>query len=155
MPKYTLTVNGRRHSVDAPADMPLLWVLRDILRLTGTKYGCGEGVCGACTIHEAGRAVRSCLVPIVAAAGKTYTTIEGLGAGKLHPCQQAWLEGDVAQCGFCQPGMIMTAAAFLAEHPSPTDAEIDAAMANSVCRCGTYNPMRAAIRLAAQRAKKS
>lgn len=150
MPRYTLTINGRSRQVEAPADMPLLWVLRDVLGLTGTKYGCGEGVCGACTIHESGQAVRSCLIRIADAAGKTYTTIEGLGAGRPHPCQQAWLEVDVAQCGFCQPGMIMTAAAFLAGNPSPTDVEIDAAMANSVCRCGTYNPMREAIRRAAR-----
>src|SRR5262245_60730473 len=154
MPKVALTVNGRRHTVDVAADTPLLWVLRDVLGLTGTKYGCGEGVCGACTVHESGRALRSCLVPISEAAGRSYTTIEGLSSTGTHPCQQAWIERDVAQCGFCQPGMIMTAAAFLAENPSPTDAEIDAAMSNSVCRCGTYNPMREAIRLAAQRARK-
>jgi aerobic-type carbon monoxide dehydrogenase small subunit (CoxS/CutS family) len=142
MPKVALTVNRRRNTVDVVADTPLLWVLRDVLGLTGTKFGCGEGVCGACTVHESGRAVRSCLVPISDAAGKRYTTIEGLSSDGTHACQQAWLERDVAQCGYCQPGMIMTAAAFLAEHPSPTDAEIDAAMSNSVCRCGTYNSIR-------------
>jgi len=152
VPTFTLTVNGRRHTVDVEPDTPLLWVLRDSLQLTGTKYGCGEGVCGACTVHEAGRALRSCLVPIAAAAGKSYVTIEGLGTpAKLHPVQQAWLDADVAQCGFCQPGMIMTAAAMLAETPSPTDQQIDAAMSGSVCRCGTYNRMREAIRRAAAR----
>ena len=149
MPSYVLAVNGQRHTVEAEPGMPLLWVLRDILGLTGTKYGCGEGVCGACTVHDSGAAVRSCMLPVSAAAGKSFTTIEGLGAGALHPCQQAWLDLDVAQCGFCQPGMIMTAAALLAAKPSATRAEIDAAMAGSVCRCGTYNRMRAAILRAA------
>jgi isoquinoline 1-oxidoreductase alpha subunit len=150
VPSYTLTVNGRRRTLEVEADTPLLWVLRDHLGLTGTKYGCGQGVCGACTVHEAGRAVRSCQVPVAEAAGKSFVTIEGLGAQRLHPCQQAWLDEDVAQCGFCQPGMIMNAAAFLARNPSPSDAEIDAAMSDSVCRCGTYNRMRAAIRRAAR-----
>ena len=149
MPSYVLTVNGRKHTVEAPADMPLLWVLRDMLGLTGTKYGCGEGVCGACTVHESAAAVRSCSVPIAAAAGKSFTTIEGLAGKALHPVQQAWLDLDVAQCGFCQPGMIMTAAALLAEKPAATRAEIDAAMSTSVCRCGTYNRMRDAILRAA------
>ena len=149
MPTYELLVNGRRRRVTAEADMPLLWVLRDTLGLTGTKFGCGEGVCGACTVHEGGQATRSCLIPIAAAAGKSYTTIEGLGAKQLHACQQAWLDEDVAQCGYCQPGMIMTAAGLLRANPSPSDAQIDEAMANSVCRCGTYNRMRAAIRRAA------
>ena len=150
MPRYALTVNGKRHTIEAEPDMPLLWVIRDVVGLTGTKYGCGEGVCGACTVHESGAAVRSCLVPIADAAGKRYTTIEGLGAQGLHPCQQAWLDGDVAQCGFCQPGMIMTAAALLAEKPAASRAEIDEAMSNSVCRCGTYNRMRDAIVRAAR-----
>jgi aerobic-type carbon monoxide dehydrogenase small subunit (CoxS/CutS family) len=150
VPTYSLTVNGRRHDVQAEADTPLLWVLRDVLGLTGTKYGCGEGVCGACTVHEGGRALRSCLVPIAAASGKRYVTIEGLGSPEqLHAVQQAWLDEDVAQCGFCQPGMIMTAAAMLADTPDPTDAQIDAAMSSSVCRCGTYNRMREAVRRAA------
>jgi isoquinoline 1-oxidoreductase alpha subunit len=153
MPNYTLTINGRSRSVTAEADTPLLWVLRDQLQVTGTKFGCGEGICGACTVHESGQALRSCLIPIAAAAGKSYTTIEGLAGKQLHACQQAWLDEDVAQCGYCQPGMIMTAAALLRANPSPTDAEIDAAMANSVCRCGTYNRMRAAIRRAASAAK--
>ena len=150
MPSYVLTVNGRKHTIEAEAEMPLLWVIRDILGLTGTKYGCGEGVCGACTIHESGVAVRACLVPVAVAAGKSYTTIEGLGAKGLHPCQQAWLDLDVAQCGFCQPGMIMTAAALLGARPSATRVEIDAAMSSSVCRCGTYLRMRDAIMRAAR-----
>lgn len=150
MPRYTLTVNDRPHTVEAEADTPLLWVLRDVLGLTGTKYGCGEGVCGACTIHDAGTAVRACMIPVAEAAGRTYTTIEGLGEPDLHPCQQAWLDVDVAQCGFCQPGMIMTAAALLRKNAAPTDAEIDAAMSDVVCRCGTYNRIRAAVHRAAQ-----
>jgi isoquinoline 1-oxidoreductase alpha subunit len=150
MPSYTLTLNARRHTVEVEADTPLLWVIRDALGLTGTKYGCGEGVCGACTIHESGRAVRACLVPIAEAAGREFTTIEGLGERGLHPCQQAWLDVDVAQCGFCQPGMIMAAAALLNQHPAPTDAQIDAAMSDLVCRCGTYNRMREAIHRAAR-----
>jgi isoquinoline 1-oxidoreductase alpha subunit len=149
LPVYTLHVNGRGHRVEVDAEMPLLWVLRDQLHLTGTKFGCGEGICGACTVHEEGRAVRSCTIPIESAVGKRYVTIEGLGSERLHPCQQAWLDEDVAQCGYCQVGMIMTAAAFLSENATPSDAEIDAAMANSVCRCGTYNPMRRAIHRAA------
>jgi isoquinoline 1-oxidoreductase subunit alpha len=151
MPAYALTINGRRQTVDVEADTPLLWVLRDTLALTGTKYGCGEGICGACTVHEGGRALRSCQLTIAEAAGRTFVTIEGLGAKTLHPVQRAWLDADVAQCGFCQPGMIMTAAALLAATPHPTDAQIDEAMSGSVCRCGTYNRMRAAIRAAAAR----
>lgn len=150
MPTYSLTVNGQEHSVEAEPEMPLLWVIRDLLGLHGTKYGCGEGVCGACTIHEGGHAVRSCMVPIARAAGRSYLTIEGLGARELHACQQAWLDLDVAQCGFCQPGMIMTAAALLAETPSPTRERVDAAMSGSVCRCGTYLRMREAILRAAR-----
>jgi aerobic-type carbon monoxide dehydrogenase small subunit (CoxS/CutS family) len=153
MPSYTLTINRQRHTLEVDADTPLLWVIRDSLGLTGTKFGCGEGVCGACTIHRSGAAVRSCQVTIADAAGGSFTTIEGLGAGGLHPCQQAWIDEDVAQCGFCQPGMIMTAAALLSASPSPTHAEIDAAMSGSVCRCGTYNRMRAAIGRAAAAAR--
>jgi aerobic-type carbon monoxide dehydrogenase small subunit (CoxS/CutS family) len=149
MPSYSITVNGRARTVVVEPDTPLLWVLRDTLGLAGTKFGCGQGVCGACTVHEAGHAVRSCLVTIADAAGKAFTTIEGLGDHGLHPVQQAWLDHDVAQCGYCQPGMIMTAAALLAQTPSPSDAEVDAAMSASVCRCGTYNRMRAAIQQAA------
>lgn len=149
MAKYTLQVNGRRRQVEADPEMPLLWVLRDLLQLTGTKYGCGMGICGACTIHENGRAVRSCQVAVSNATGKTYTTIEGLSAQGDHPCQRAWLEEDVAQCGYCQAGMAMTAAALLRERPQPTDAEIDAAMSDLVCRCGTYQRIRSAIHRAA------
>jgi aerobic-type carbon monoxide dehydrogenase small subunit (CoxS/CutS family) len=148
MARFRITVNGRAHTVDAEPETPLLWVLRDTLGMTGTKFGCGEGVCGACSVHESGQALRSCLLPI-AAAGRKFTTIEGLGQRGLHPVQQAWLDHDVAQCGFCQPGMIMTAAAMLAGNPNPSDADIDEAMSNSVCRCGTYNRMREAIRAAA------
>ncbi|HEY2943784.1 MAG TPA: (2Fe-2S)-binding protein [Vicinamibacteria bacterium] len=149
MPPFRLAVNGATRDVDAAADMPLLWVLRDRLGLTGTKYGCGVGICGACTVHLDGRAARSCQVALKDAAGPRITTIEGLAPDGTHPVQRAWLEEDVAQCGFCQAGMIMSAAAFLAEKPQPTDAEIDAAMSDSVCRCGTYQRIRRAIRLAA------
>jgi isoquinoline 1-oxidoreductase alpha subunit len=149
MKRITLTVNGKKRDVEAAPDMPLLWVLRDILGLTGTKYGCGVGVCGACTIHQSGKAVRSCQIDISEAAGKAFTTIEGLSANGNHPCQRAWLEEDVSQCGFCQPGMIMTAAAMLKEVPNPTDADIDREMSGSVCRCGTYGRMRQAIKRAA------
>jgi aerobic-type carbon monoxide dehydrogenase small subunit (CoxS/CutS family) len=151
MPTFSITVNGEKHVVNAVPDMPLLWVLRDFLRLTGTKYGCGAGVCGACTIHEGRVAVRSCQIPVAEANGKSYTTIEGLSAHAAHPCQQAWIEEDVSQCGYCQAGMIMTAAALLDEKPNPTDADIDRAMSNSVCRCGTYQRMRRAIHRAASR----
>ena len=149
MPAFELTINGTRRRVDVEADTPLLWVLRDTLGLTGTKYGCGEGTCGACVVHESGRALRACLVTAAEASGRSFTTIEGLGTGGLHPVQQTWLDADVAQCGYCQPGMIMTAAALLREIPSPTDAQIDAVMSESVCRCGTYGRMRDAIRRAA------
>jgi isoquinoline 1-oxidoreductase alpha subunit len=146
---FSVTINGAIHQITASPDMPLLWVLRDLPQLTGTKYGCGVGICGACTVHHRGVAVRSCQIPISEAHGQSYTTIEGLGATGEHPCQRAWLEEDVAQCGYCQPGMIMTAAALLHEKPHPTDGEIDAAMSNSVCRCGTYGRMRRAIHRAA------
>ncbi len=130
----------------------MLWVLRDILDLKGTKFGCGAGVCGACTVHQGKRAIRSCQVPLSEADGKAYTTIEGLSTAGNHPCQRAWIEEDVSQCGYCQSGMIMTAAALVARVAQPTDADIDEAMANSVCRCGTYNRMRRAIHRAAARA---
>ena len=149
MKTISLTINGKKRDVEVTPDMPLLWVLRDVLNLTGTKYGCGIGACGACTIHQNGKAVRACQIPIAEADGKSFTTIEGLSEKGNHPCQQAWLEEDVAQCGFCQPGMIMTAAAFLKENPQPSDAEIDEEMSNSVCRCGTYQRMRAAVKRAA------
>lgn len=150
MPRFSLSVNGRSHAVDAQPDMPLLWVLRDRLQLTGTKYGCGEGVCGACTVHEDGEALRSCLVSISEAAGRSFVTIEGLSPDGSHPCQRAWLEEDVAQCGYCQPGMIMAAAALLKEKPRPGDAEIDAALSGSVCRCGTFERLRRAVKRAAE-----
>jgi aerobic-type carbon monoxide dehydrogenase small subunit (CoxS/CutS family) len=149
MAKFTVTINGQEHSITAPPDMPLLWVVRDSLRMTGTKYGCGIGVCGACTVHQGKMAVRACQVPISEAHGKSFTTIEGLSTNGDHPCQKAWIEEDVAQCGYCQPGMIMTAAALLQQNPNPSEAEIDAVMSNSVCRCGTYLRMRRAILRAA------
>ncbi|HUJ12980.1 MAG TPA: (2Fe-2S)-binding protein [Thermoanaerobaculia bacterium] len=149
MARFALNVNGRTHDVDSDADTPLLWVLRDQLGLTGTKYGCGVGVCGACTVHENSRAVRSCQIAIAATAGKRYTTIEGLSADGSHPCQRAWLAADVAQCGYCQPGMIMEAAALLRTHAAPSDADIDEALGDHVCRCGTYPRIRAAIHGAA------
>src|SRR5581483_9483061 len=145
----TIDVNGKRYVVDADEDTPLLWVLRDFLGLTGTKFGCGVGVCGACTIHENGRAVRACQIALSSTAGKKYTTIEGLSAGGAHPCQRAWLAGDVAQCGYCQPGMIMEAAALLHDHATPSDEAIDAVMSDHVCRCGTYPRIRKAIHEAA------
>jgi isoquinoline 1-oxidoreductase alpha subunit len=143
---YEIVVNGRTHTVRAAdPDMPLLWVLRDRLGLTGTKFGCGVGFCGACTVHLDGEAVRSCQVPLSTAVGRRVVTIEGLSADGTHPCQKAWLEEDVAQCGYCQPGMIMAAAALLAGKPLATDAEIEATMAELVCRCGTYARIRRAI----------
>lgn len=150
----SVTINGQRQKVNVSPDTPLLWVLRDSLGLTGTKFGCGLGVCGACTIHHNGKAVRACQIPISDAAGKSYTTIEGLSKNQSHPCQRAWLEEDVAQCGYCQPGMIMTAAALLKEKPRPTDDDIDLAMSDSVCRCGTYQRIRSAIHRAAKETNK-
>jgi aerobic-type carbon monoxide dehydrogenase small subunit (CoxS/CutS family) len=150
MPTYDVRVNGKAEQVTAAADMPLLWVLRDLLGLTGTKYGCGAGQCRSCTVHLDGEPVFSCVVPIASAAGRSVTTIEGLSGAELHPVQQAWIEEDVVQCGFCQPGQIMTAAALLASNPSPTDSEIDDAMSPVLCRCGTYNRIRQAIRRAAK-----
>ena len=143
MPNYTLTINRRKTTVEADPDTPLLWVLRDDLQLTGTKYGCGSGICGACTILQGSEPVRACQISISDAKGKTFTTIEGLGGN--HPCQRAWLEEDVAQCGFCQPGMIMEACALLRAKPKPTDAQIDDAIGSHVCRCGTYTRVRKAI----------
>jgi isoquinoline 1-oxidoreductase alpha subunit len=144
-----LTVNGVAHDVDADDDMPLLWVLRDLLGLTGTKYGCGEALCGACTVHLDGHAVRSCVTPMRRAAGHAVTTIEGLSPAGEHPLQRAWVELGVPQCGFCQAGQIMTAAALLAENPKPTDDDIDHSLAGNICRCGTYLRIRAAVRKAA------
>ena len=150
MAPVTLVVNGKRRAVDAPGDTPLLWVLRDTLELTGTKFGCGMAQCGACTVHLDGAPVRSCSVPLSTAAGKQVTTIEGLSPDRTHPLQQAWLALDVPQCGYCQSGQIMSAAALLTRSPNPTDAEIDAAMAGNICRCGTYQRIRAAIHAAAK-----
>jgi aerobic-type carbon monoxide dehydrogenase small subunit (CoxS/CutS family) len=149
MPRYLLQINGKPLTVSAQPDTPLLWVLRDELNLTGTKYGCGVGVCGACTVHENGAAVRSCQITVSAAVDKQYVTIEGLSAKASHPCQTAWVEEDVAQCGFCQPGMIMEAAALLRRHAHPSEAEVNEVMSQHVCRCGTYQRIRNAIHHAA------
>lgn len=153
MASFKLKINGTQRVVTGNPDMPLLWVLRDIFNMTGTKYGCGVGVCGACTVHQNGVAVRSCQIRLADTGGKSYTTIEGLSRDGDHPCQRAWLEEDVAQCGYCQPGMIMTAAALLKKTPNPSDAEIDGAMSDSVCRCGTYLRIRRAIHRAAKEAR--
>jgi isoquinoline 1-oxidoreductase alpha subunit len=148
----TLRVNGEEHDLDAPDDMPLLWALRDLLGLTGTRFGCGQALCGACTVHLDGRAVRSCVTPVSAAAGHDITTIEGLAAGgELHPVQQAWIEHAVPQCGFCQAGQIMAAVALLEHEPNPTDEQIAQVMSGNLCRCGTYTRIREAIRTAAGR----
>jgi isoquinoline 1-oxidoreductase subunit alpha len=149
MPPIVFTVNGKSRSVDVAPDTPLLWVLRDNLGLTGTKFGCGIAQCGACTVHLDGAAVRSCVTPVSVAAGKRVTTIEGLSTNRSHRVQRAWIAEDVPQCGYCQPGQIMTAAALLAKTPRPSDADIDAAMTN-ICRCGTYQRIRSAIHRAAQ-----
>ena len=149
MAVFNLSVNGHSHKVEAPADMPLLWVLRERLGLTGTKFGCGQGLCGACTVLLGGTAVRSCMTRLGDLRGRSITTIEGLDPKGAHPLQQAWIEADVAQCGYCQTGQIMTAAALLAGNPRPSDADIDQAMGRNVCRCGTYLRIREAIHLAA------
>jgi isoquinoline 1-oxidoreductase alpha subunit len=146
---FTLTVNGKTRQVDVEPDTPLLWVIRDELELTGTKFGCGIAQCGACTVHVDGNATRSCSFPISAAAGKTITTIEGLAKDASHPVQQAWLEIDVPQCGYCQSGQIMAAVAFLKKNPKPTDADIDKGMTN-ICRCGTYPRIKQAIHRAVE-----
>ena len=149
--KAKLTINGTRHSIDAPPDMPLLWVLRDIVGLTGTKYGCGMALCGACTVHLDGKAVRSCQTAIADVGNARITTIEGVGATPVgQAVQAAWRAGEVAQCGYCQPGQIMSATALLKEVPNPDNAAIDAAMAGNICRCGTYPRIRAAIKVAAK-----
>ena len=149
MSKYKLTVNDEEHEVDVSPQMPLLWVLRDKLKLTGTKYGCGIAQCGACTVHVGGNAVRSCVLPISAVLGPV-TTIEGLAdGGDLHPLQAAWIEHDVPQCGYCQSGQIMSAASLLSNNPQPTDEDIDGAMAGNYCRCGTYIRIRKAVHTAA------
>jgi isoquinoline 1-oxidoreductase alpha subunit len=140
-----IRVNGTNHDVQAPPDMPLLWVLRDLLGMTGTKFGCGIAQCGACTVHVDGAPRRSCVTPVGSVAGKSVTTIEGLSADGSHPVQRAWAELDVVQCGYCQSGQIMSAAALLAAKPAPTDADIDAALSGNICRCGTYQRIRAAV----------
>ena len=147
---YKLNVNGQSHTVDVPADMPLLWVLRDVLDLVGTKYGCGIGQCRACTVHLNGKPVQSCLTPISTVGAQTVTTIEGLSADGTHPVQVAWQEIDVPQCGYCQVGQMMSAAALLAKTPKPNDKDIDAAMNGNLCRCGTYIRIRAAVHKAAE-----
>ena len=151
MPLYNLSVNGKNIEVDADADTPMLWVLRDHMKLVGTKYGCGIAQCGACTVHLNGAAVRSCSLPISSVGDGAITTIEGLSEDGSHPVQEAWIEHDVPQCGYCQAGQIMTAAALLEDNPSPTDAEIEAGMNGNICRCGTYVRIRAAVKTAASK----
>src|SRR6266566_449523 len=151
MPAYSILVNGRRRTVEVAANTPLLWVLRDNLGLTGTKFGCGIAQCGACTVHLDGQAVRSCVLPVAAVGAKAVTTIEGLSASSTHRVQKAWVAEDVPQCGYCQSGQIMAAAALLRAHAQPSDSDIDAAMTN-ICRCGTYQRIRAAIHRAAKEA---
>ena len=146
----SLTVNGKKHDVDVSPDMPLLWVIRESVGLTGTKFGCGLGQCGACTVHLDGAAIRSCSTPVSAAVGKRITTIEGLSPTSTHPLQVAWIAEQVPQCGYCQSGQIMTAAALLAKTPKPTDAQIDTAMTGNICRCGTYQRIHRAIARAAR-----
>ena len=150
---FTLTVNGKSYELDVEAEMPLLWVLRDEIGLTGTKFGCGIAQCGVCTVHIDGQPVRSCTTTAASAAGKAITTIEGLSPDRSHPVQRAWIEHTVPQCGYCQSGQIMAAAALLARTPEPADSEIDAAMAGHLCRCGTYASIRKAIHRAAELAK--
>jgi len=152
---YKLTVNGRSTTVDVPADMPLLWVLRDVLNMKGTKFGCGIGACGACTVQVGGRAVRGCQTQISTVGAQEVKSIEGLSPDGSHPLQKAWLDLDVPQCGYCQAGQLMTAAALLASKPKPTDADIDSAMTGNVCRCGTYLRIREAIHLAANGGRKA
>lgn len=150
MAQYNLTVNGKHYQVDADADTPILWILRDNLNLVGTKYGCGIAQCGACTIHLDGNAARSCSIPISSVDNQAITTIEGLSEDCSHPVQQAWIEHDVPQCGYCQAGQMMTAAAFLAENNNPSDAEIESAMHGNICRCGTYNRIKSAVKTASK-----
>ncbi|HEY7547455.1 MAG TPA: (2Fe-2S)-binding protein [Blastocatellia bacterium] len=150
MTAIKINVNGKEQTVEVSPDMPLLWVLRDTLGLTGTKFGCGMSLCGACTVHLNGEAVRSCVTPVSSAVGKTIVTIEGLSADRTHPLQQAWIQVNVSQCGYCQSGQIMQAAALLRQKPKPTDSDIDAAMRGNICRCGTYQRIRQAIKQAAE-----
>ncbi len=153
MPSYTLSINGKSYNVEADAKMPLLWVIRDLVGLTGTKYGCGIAQCGACTIHIDGNPVRSCTTPVSAGVNKEITTIEGLSENHEHFVQQAWIEEQVPQCGYCQSGQIMAATALLKKNPSPTDRDIDVAMQGHICRCGTYPRIRKAIKNAAAKLK--
>ena len=150
MAEVTLNVNGRVYTIDVLPDTPLLWAIRDNIGLTGTKYGCGIAQCGACTVHVDGQAVRSCVLPVTAVAGKIIATIEGLSDDRSHPVQRAWIAEDVPQCGYCQSGQIMSAVALLAREPDPSDEDIDAAMAGNICRCGTYQRIRRAIHRAAR-----
>jgi aerobic-type carbon monoxide dehydrogenase small subunit (CoxS/CutS family) len=149
----TLTLNGQAKDIDVADDTPLLWVLRDTLGLTGTKFGCGAALCGACTVHLDGQPIRSCVTPVNSVAGKTITSIEGLSSDRSHPVQRAWIELQVPQCGYCQSGQIMSAAALLAANPNPSDADIDSAMSGNICRCGTYPRIRKAIHRAAELSK--
>ncbi|HZO53349.1 MAG TPA: (2Fe-2S)-binding protein [Bryobacteraceae bacterium] len=146
----TLKVNNVDRNFDGSPEMPLLWYLRDVLKLTGTKFGCGQGLCGACTVHINGVAMRSCITPLKAAAGKSITTIEGLSANGDHPVQKAWKDANVPQCGYCQSGQIMQAASMLKQTPKPTDSQVDSAMRGNICRCGTYQRIRTAIQMAAK-----
>jgi aerobic-type carbon monoxide dehydrogenase small subunit (CoxS/CutS family) len=148
---YTININGEARKADVDGDMPLLWFLRDTLEMTGTKYGCGMGLCGSCTVHLDGEAVHSCITTVAEADGKTVTTIEGLSKDGSHPLQIAWLDNNVSQCGYCEPGVIMTAADFLKQNPKPSERDIDAAMAGNLCRCGTYVRIRKAIADAADK----
>jgi isoquinoline 1-oxidoreductase subunit alpha len=150
MANITFTLNGSSQTVDVVPEMPLLWVLRDVIGLTGTKFGCGMSLCGACTVHLDGQPVRSCSTPVKSVAGKRVVTIEGLSPNGTHPVQRAWMEVDVPQCGYCQSGQVMSAAALLARKPKPTDADIDEAMRGNLCRCGTYQSVRAAVQRAAE-----
>ncbi len=150
----SLTVNGQRHYVDVPDEMPLLWVIRDVVGLTGTKFGCGKSLCGCCTVHVDGQAMRSCVLPVSFANGKRITTIEGLSPDRTHAIQEAWIAEQVPQCGYCQSGQIMAAASLLQQNPHPSDDDIDTAMTN-ICRCGTYGQIRAAIHRAAESAKET
>ena len=150
MPKFKINVNGKTHKIKVDADMPLLWVLWDVLGYTGTKYGCGRGLCGSCTLHLNGEATRACMTPIENADESTITTIEGLSDDNSHPVQKAWIDHEVSQCGYCQPGQMMTAAALLDRNPSPDDEDIDNAMKMNLCRCGTYDRIRKAIHTASK-----
>jgi aerobic-type carbon monoxide dehydrogenase small subunit (CoxS/CutS family) len=150
MAQFTLRVNGRDHAVDIPPEMPLLWAIRDVLGLTGTKYGCGMALCGACTVHLDGETIRSCVTPVSDAAGHEITTIEGLSADASHPVQKAWIAEQVPQCGYCHSGQLMAAAALVTDTPKQSDADIDRAMSGIICRCGTYDRIRRAIHRAAQ-----